>query len=114
MAEDTLDNLLDQAADLQYRLLKANELAKKNVEKSPQKTKTRYDRKARKRRFRIGDKVLALLLISQQPIYTRYYGAFMTTGKVSDVDYVNATSNRRKSQRLCHTNMLKEYQGRTL
>ena len=37
LAEDTLDNLLDQVADLQYRLLKANELARKNLEKSPQK-----------------------------------------------------------------------------
>ena len=38
----------------------------------------------------------------------------MTTGKVSDVDYVIATFDRRKSQRLCYINMLKEYHGRTL
>ena len=38
----------------------------------------------------------------------------MRTKKFSDVDYVIATLNRRKSQRLCHINMLKKYQGRTL
>ena len=38
----------------------------------------------------------------------------MRTRKFSDVDYVIATPNRRKLQRLCHINMLKEYQGRTL
>ena len=29
--------------------------------------------------------------------------------KVNDVDYVIITPDRRKSQRLCHINMLKEY-----
>ena len=63
LAEDTPDNLLDQVADLWYRLLKSNELARKNLEKSQQKMKTWYDQKARKRSFRIGDKVFALLPI---------------------------------------------------
>ena len=74
LAEDTLNNLLNQVADLQYRLLKTNALVKKNLEKSQQKTKARCYRKARRRRFRIGDKVLALLLIPQQPLHARYYG----------------------------------------
>ena len=113
LAEDTPDNLLDQVADLRYRLLRANELARKNLEKSQQKMKTWYDRKARKRSFRIGDKVLALLPIPQQPLQARYCGPYLITRKVSDLDYVIATPDRRKSQRLCHINMLKEYQERT-
>ena len=113
LAEDTLDNLLDKVADLQYRLLRANELARKNLEKSQQKMKTWYDRKARKRSFRIGDKVLALLPIPQQPLQARYCGPYLITRKVSDLDYVIATPDRRKSQRLCHINMLKGYQERT-
>ena len=36
----------------------------------------------------------------------------MIARKVSDVDYVIDTPDRRKSQRLCHINMLKEYQER--
>ena len=113
LAEDTPDNLLDQVADLRYRLLRANELARKNLEKSQQKMKTWYDRKARKRSFRIGDKVLALLPIPQQPLQARYCGPYLITRKVSDLDYVIATPDRRKPQRLCHINMLKEYQERT-
>ena len=54
LAEDTPDNLLDQVADLRYRLLKANEMGRKNLEKLQQKMKTWYDRKARKRSFKIG------------------------------------------------------------
>ena len=49
-------------------LLRANDLARKNLENSKQKMKTWYDRKARKRSFKIGDKVLALLPIPQQPL----------------------------------------------
>ena len=40
----------------------------------------------------------------------RYCGPYLITKKVSDVDYVIATPDRRKSQRLCH---IKEYQERT-
>ena len=113
LADHTPDNLLDQVADLRYRLLRANELARKNLEKSQQKMKTWYDRKARKRSFRIGDKVLILLPIPQQSLRARYCGPYLITRKVSDLDYVIDTPYRRKSQRLCHINMLKEYQERT-
>ena len=112
LAEDTSDNLLDQVADLQYRLIRVNELAKTNLVKSQNKMKTWYDKKARKRSFRVGDKVLALLPIPQQPLQARYCGPYLITRKVSDVDYVIATPDRRKAQRLCHINMLKEYQER--
>ena len=48
LAEDTPDNLLDQVADLRCRLLRANELARKNLEKSQQKLKNWYDQKPEK------------------------------------------------------------------
>ena len=57
----------------------------------------------------MGDKVLALLPIPQQPLQVRYCGQYMIIRKVNDVDYVITTTDRRKSQRLCHINMLKEY-----
>ena len=54
LAEDTPDNLLDQVADLRYRLIRANDMAKKNLEKSQTKMKTWYDKKAKKRSLKIG------------------------------------------------------------
>ena len=64
--------------------------------------------------FKVGDKVLALLPIPQQPLQARYMycGPYLITRKVSDVDYMIATPGRRKSLRLCYINMLKEYQER--
>ena len=107
------DNLLNQVAEIQYRLIRANELAKKNLGKSQQRMKTWYDKKSRKRCFKVGDQVLTLLPVPQQLLQARYCGPYLITRKIDDVDYVIETPDRRKSQRLCHINMLKEYYDRT-
>ena len=88
-------------------------MAKKNLGKSQQRMKTWYDKKSKKRCFKVGDRVLALLPILQQPLQARYCGPYLIIRKVNDVDYVINTPDRRKSQRLCHINMLKEYHDRT-
>ena len=95
------------------RLVRANDMAKKNLGKSQQRMKTWYDKKSKKRCFKVGDRVLALLPILQQPLQARYCGPYLIIRKVNDVDYVINTPDRRKSQRLCHINMLKEYHDRT-
>ena len=81
LAEDTPDDLLDQVADSQYRLLRANELGRKNIEKLQQKLKIQYDRKAKKRTIRISDIVLTLLPNPQQPLQVRYCGPYLITRK---------------------------------
>ena len=75
--------------------------------------KTWYDKKSKKRCFKVGDRVLALLPVLQQPLQARYCGPYLITRKINDVDYVIEMPDRRKSQRLCHINMLKEYYDRT-
>ena len=72
--------------------------------------KTWHDKKAKNRQFKVGEKALALLPIPYQPLQARYSGPYVIAKKVSDVDYVIDTPDRRKSQRLCHINMLKAYQ----
>ena len=72
LAEDTSDNLLDQVSDLRHSLIRANELAKQNLTKAQHKMKTWYDKKAKRRSFKPGDKVLVLLPIPQHPLQARY------------------------------------------
>ena len=72
-----------------------------------------YDRTARERSFKPGDKVLVLLPITGQPLKARYHGPYDILQKVSDVDYVVKTPDRRKPTQLCHINMLKAYHDRT-
>ena len=68
-----------------------------------------YDRRAHKRSFKPGDKVLVLLPISGHPLQTCYSGPDVIEEKVNNVDYVIQTPERWKSRPSCHINMLKEY-----
>ena len=60
----------------------------------------------------MGEKVLALLPIPKSPLQARFCGPYLITRKASDVNYIIHTPDRRKSQRLCHVNMLKKYHER--
>ena len=112
LADDPPDSLLDQVSSLCYRLISATHLAQQNLKHSQCKIKTWYDKKAKSRSFKVGEKVLALLLIPQHPFQARYCGPYVVTRKVSNLDYVIDTPDRRKAQRLCHINMLKKYHGK--
>ena len=93
-------------------MTKAGELARANLEVSQQRMKTWYDRRARKRTFKVGDKVLNLLPVQGQPLQARYGGPFTIERKLNDVDDLVNTPSRRKEKRLCHVNLLKLYQER--
>ena len=112
LADDPSDSLLDQVSSLRDRLVSATKLAQENLKRSQCKMKTWYDKKARDRSFRVGEKVLVLLPIPQHPLQARYCGPYVVTKKVSDLDYVIDTPDRRKARRLCHVNMLKKYHGK--
>ena len=69
-------------------------------------------KKARKRSFNVGDKVLILLPIPGHSLQAKYSGPYTIEKKINDVDYVVCTPDRRKEKRLCHINMIKLYQTR--
>ena len=112
LADDPPDSLLDQVSSIRYRLISATHLAQQNLKHSQCKMKTWYDKKAKSRSFKVGEKVLALLPIPQCPLQARYCGPYVVTRKVSNLDFVIDTPDRRKAQRLCHINMLKKYHGK--
>jgi hypothetical protein len=68
-----------------------------------------YDKDARNRVFKPGDKVLVFLPIPGHPLQARYYGPYEIESKLSDVNYVVKTPGQRKEIRICHINTLKEY-----
>ncbi|KAK3100143.1 hypothetical protein FSP39_015288 [Pinctada imbricata] len=75
--------------------------------------KSWYDKDARNRVFKPGDKVLVFLPIPGHPLQARYFGPYEIESKISDVNYVVKTPGRRKEKRVCHVNMLKEYFDRS-
>ena len=105
-------NLLDYVSSFNNRLLKATEITKENLKGSQAKMKVCYDKKARQREFKPGDKVLVLLPISGHPLRARYYGPCTIESKLSEENYVVKTPNRRRQTQLCHINMLKPYYDR--
>ena len=71
--------------------------------------KARYDNHVIDRKFKPGDKVLALLPIPGRPLKARCFGPYTIDKKTSDLNYIINTPGRRKNKQMCHVNMLKQY-----
>ena len=112
LKENPSHNVLDFVSEVKYKLHKACEMAQGNLCEAQTKMKTWYDKKARERTFSPGDKVLVLLPFPGAPLRAKFSGPYTIDKKVNDLDYVVRTPDRRKSRRLCHVNMLKEYHER--
>ena len=50
-----------------------------------------------------------LLPVPGKPLEARYFGPYVVEKKLSDLNYVIKTPDRRRQNRLCHVNMLKPY-----
>ena len=94
--EDHSDILLTRISDVRFKLQKANQFARENMEKAQSHMKSWYDKKARVRSFKPGEKVMVLLPLHGNPLQA----------------YIVSTPSRRKSKQLCHINMLKPYYDR--
>ncbi|KAK3869405.1 hypothetical protein Pcinc_025278, partial [Petrolisthes cinctipes] len=81
-------------------------------EQARDKAKTWYDKRARHREFHPGDEVLLLLPIQGQPLHAKFSGPYKVIKKISSTNYIISTPDRRRSQRLCHINTLKQYHSR--
>ena len=107
--DETPLNLLQNVSDIRNSLSKACKVARSNVKMSQGKLKARYDNHVIDRKFKPGDKVLALLPIPGRPLQARYFGPYTIDKKTSNLNYIFNTPVRRKNKQMCHVNMLKEY-----
>lgn len=112
--DEKKENLLDFVSSFRSRLRRACELAKENLECAQTKMKTWFDKNAKSRVFKPGEKVLVLLPMPGSSLQARYSGPYVVKSKVGDRDYLISTPDRRRSTRLCHVNMLKPYFDRNL
>ena len=107
--DETPLNLLQYVSDFRNRLSRTCEVARSNLKTSQGKMKARYDNHVIDRKFKPGDKVLALLPIPGRPLQARYFGPYTIDKKTSDLNYIINTPGRRKNKQMCHVNMLKQY-----
>ena len=102
-------NLLDYVSSFRERLFTACEVARDHLKGAQESMKARFDCKAQVRTLKPGDKVLALLPLAQNPLAARFQGPYTVEKRLNAVNYVINTPDRRKSRRVCHVNMLKQY-----
>ena len=106
-------NLLQYVSDSRTKLFRACELARANLSSSQKSMKNKYDVDAVERSFKPGQKVLALLPVPGNPLNSRFFGPYVIQKKLSNLNYLVVTPDRRKQTQLCHVNMLKPYVERT-
>ena len=98
-----------QVANVKNKLEKVSEIARKNLKKAQNSMAEQYDKHAVQRSFVPGDKVLAIFPVTGKPLQARFHGPYQIHKKISEVNYVVLTPDRRKEKQLCHINMLKPY-----
>ena len=112
LSKPTSRSALQFISDAHTRLHRARELARENLEKTQSGMKTWYDQKAKARSFKPGDQVLVLLPVPGSVFQARFRGPYTVEKKISDLDYVILTPDKRRHSRVCHVNMLKPYYTR--
>ena len=102
-------NLLQYVSDFPTKLFRACELARANLSSSQKSMKKKYDVDAVKRSFEPGQKFLLLLPVPGNPLHCRFFEPYVIQKKLSDLNYIVVTPDRRKQTQLCHVSMLKPY-----
>ena len=95
--------------DLQDRLEKTCDLARQELQKSQSKYKSYYNRKAKCRKFKVGDEVLLLLPTDRNKLLMHWKGPFPIVDKVGSMDYKIDFGHHVKT---FHANLLKRYYRR--
>ena len=102
----TKPNVIQYLMSLRERLTKCSELALKTAENARNRSKIWYDKKARQRKFDAGDLVLVLIPTPGKPFHSKYFGPYKVIRQVGPMDYLIATPEKRRTERICHVNML--------
>ena len=102
-------NEYEYVIELRNRLVETWKMAQENLKKSATRYKTYYDRGARKRKLKVGDKVLVLLPTEQNKLLVKWKGPYEVVGVKYDFDYIVEVEGTRKT---FHINLLKQYFSR--
>lgn len=108
----TNESVFEYISRFRTRLHEAYELAREKLKTAQNKMKRQYDRNTIRRSFNVGDKVLVLLPLSGHPLKARFHGPYEISRKISDLNYIVNTPDRRKGTQMCHINTIKPYYER--
>ena len=92
--------------DLNDRLEATCQLAQENLSKSAEKYRRQYNRKAKNRKFEVGDEVLLLLPSNRNKLLMHWQGPFKVVQRVGYLDYKINMDGKVKT---FHANLLKMF-----
>ena len=92
--------------DLKDRLEATCQLAQENLSKSAEKYRRQYNRKAKNRKFEVGDEVLLLLPSNRNKLLMHWQGPFKVVQRVGYLDYKINMDGKVKT---FHANLLKKF-----
>uniref|UniRef100_A0A1X7U211 RNA-directed DNA polymerase n=1 Tax=Amphimedon queenslandica TaxID=400682 RepID=A0A1X7U211_AMPQE len=111
--ENCPENVVTYVTEMRRRLEEMTGIVGENMKKSQVKQKRWYDRKARHREFKTGDKVLVLLPSTTHKLTAEWKGPYVVKRKVGDVDYELEMNGKQKKYKIFHVNMLRQWYDRT-
>ena len=102
-------NTYEYVLDLRNRLEETCELARTNLLQAQGKQKHHYDKRAKNRKFKVGQKVLVLLPSDHNKLLLQWRGPYEVIDVVSQCDYKIKVGGKPK---VYHANLLKQYTER--
>ena len=99
----------EHAIELKEKLESTMQLVKENLKKSQGRYKHYFDKKAKQRNAKIGDKVLVLLPTKNNKLVMQWKGPYAVVGEPCKNDFQIVMG---KKKRTYHVNMLKQYMER--
>ncbi|XP_068229856.1 uncharacterized protein [Palaemon carinicauda] len=109
--EAEITNILSYLQELKDKIVSLHVFANTNLLHSQEKMSRLYDKKAKLRVFQPGDEVLVYHPIPGSPLREKFMGPYKVLQRISKVNYVLSTPDRRRSKQLVHVNLLKAYQA---
>ena len=106
---DYSEDVITYVIEMRSRLEEMSVLAQENLKKSQVKQKTWYDRRARDRVFKEGDKVLVLLPSSTHKLSAEWQGPYQVVRRMGAVNYEIKVGGPRKKMKIFHVNMLRQW-----
>ncbi|XP_064463444.1 uncharacterized protein LOC135374410 [Ornithodoros turicata] len=101
--------VVEYVINLLERMHTARETVMRYMEAAQNRGKAYYDRNARLRSYKEGDKVMVLRPARQNKLQVHWEGPVEVVNKLSETNYIIKMTGRRKELRIYHTNLIEPY-----
>lgn len=105
-------NVAAYVLQMRERLQKMSTLAQEHMAQAQRGQKAWYDRSARQRNFAPGHKVLVMLPSHESKLLAKWQGPYEVQEKIGPTTYRVLVPGQRRSSRVLHVNLLKEWVSR--